>query len=121
MVGQDPPYRLCIGRYMELQFIRMELEAATIPFFVVGQHFGSLYPGMQMLWYNERSVVVPASYVEQAQEAIQHIHTYLVQPKRIWIRFKLRIIFEALLLGWLISAGKKKTSGNESNQVITMR
>lgn len=31
---------------MELLFIQMELEAEAIPHFVVGKHFGSLYPGM---------------------------------------------------------------------------
>lgn len=104
---------------MELLFIRMELEAAAIPFFVVGQHFGSLYPGMQMPWYNERSVVVPASYEEQAQEVIQHIRTYYSPTfENLDKGSKLRIIFEGLLLGWVIPAGNKKASGNVSNQVI---
>jgi hypothetical protein len=55
---------------MVLLFIQMELEAEAIPHFVVGQRFGSLYPGMQMPWYNERSVRVPIGTVDKAQEVV---------------------------------------------------
>lgn len=107
---------------MELLFIRMELEAAEIPFFVVGQHFGSLYPGMQMPWYNERSVLVPTSYVEQAQEVIQHIRAYYSPTfENLDNGSKLRIIFEALLLGWVIPAGNKKISSTMSGPETTIR
>lgn len=107
---------------MKLLFIRMELEAAEIPFFVVGQHFGSLYPGMQMPCYNERSVLVPAMYVDQALEVLQHLRAYYSPTfENLDNGSKLRIIFEALLLGWVIPAGNKKTSGIVSSPDKTMR
>lgn len=107
---------------MELLFIRMELEAAAIPFFVVGQHFGSLYPGMQIPAYNERSVRVPATHLHEALEVIQYIRAYYSPTfENLDKGSKLRIIFEALLLGWVIPAGNKKTSGIVSSPDKTMR
>jgi len=96
---------------MELQFIRLELEAADIPHFVVGQYFGSMYPGMQMPWYNERSVRVPTTCLNEALEVIQHVRSYYSPTfGNLVIKSKLRILLEALLFGWLIPAGSKKPS-----------
>ena len=107
---------------MELLFIRMELEATAIPFFVVGQHFGSLYPGMQMPSYNERSIRVPATYLDEALEVIQHVRAYYSPTfENLAKESKLRIICEALLLGWVIPAGNKKASGAVSNPDTTLR
>lgn len=99
---------------MELQFIRMELEAAGIPHFVVGQYFGSLYPGMQMAWYNERSVQVPGAYVMDAQEVIAHIRSYYNPAfANLTGKSKLRILLEMLLFGWIVPAGTKKRRGSD--------
>ena len=101
---------------MELLFIRMELEAAAIPFFVVGQHFGSLYPGMQMPSYNERSIRVHASFLDEALEVIQHVRSYYSPTfADLDTKSKFRILFEALFLGWVILAGSKKISGAMSS------
>lgn len=95
---------------MELLFIRMELEAATIPFFVVGQHFGSLYPGMQIPSYNERSIRVHTSYLDEALEVIQHVRSYYI-PTFVDLdkKSKFRILLEALFMGWVILASSKKS------------
>jgi hypothetical protein len=96
---------------MELLFIRLELEAADIPHFVVGQYFGSMYPGMQIPWYNERSVRVPATCLNEALEVIQHVRSYYSPTfGNLVIKSKLRIFLEALLFGWIIPAGSKKPS-----------
>lgn len=94
---------------LELIIIRMELEAEEIPCFVVGQHFGSLYPGVQIPWYNERSIQVPAEKAEAAEEAIQRVRAYY-EPSatNLSAKSKLRIFCEALLCGWAIPAGRKK-------------
>lgn len=96
---------------MELLFIQMELEAEAIPYFVVGQHFGSLYPGMQMPWYNERSVRVPIDAVPKAQEVIQRVRTYY-EPTSVNLdkKSRLRIFCETVLFGWVIPAGNKRPS-----------
>lgn len=96
---------------MELLFIQMELQAEAIPHLVVGQHFGSLYPGMQMPWYNERSVLVPINLVQEAQEVIRRVRAYY-EPVFVNLnkKSKLRIFCEAVLFGWVVPAGNKKPS-----------
>ena len=95
----------------ELIIIRMELEAEEIPCFVLGEHFGSLYPGVQIPWYNERSIQVRADDVPSAAEVIQRVRAFY-EPSAINLstRSKLRILCEALLCGWAIPAGSKKSS-----------
>lgn len=94
---------------MELLFIQMELEAEAVPHLVVGQHFGSLYPGIQIPWYNERSVQVPIDAVLKAHEVVQRVRIYY-EPSfvNIDIKSKLRIFCEAMLFGWIMPAGNKK-------------
>lgn len=96
---------------MELLFIQMELEAEAVPYFVVGQNFGSLYPGIQIPWYNECSVRVPIDAVDKAREVVRRVRTYY-EPTFINIdtKSKLRILCEAMLFGWIMPAGNKKHS-----------
>jgi len=98
---------------MEVFFIQMELDAEGIPHFVVGQHFGSLYPGMQIPWYNERSIQVLPENIHQAGEVIRRVRAYY-EPSFINLskKSKLRIFCEAVLFGWVIPAGSKKSSDN---------
>jgi hypothetical protein len=102
---------------MELMFIRMELEAEAIPHFVVGQHFGSLYPGMQMPWYNERSVRVPHGKAHEAEEVIRRVRAYY-EPSFVNLdkKSKLRIFCEAVLFGWVMPAGNKRPSNPPLNR-----
>jgi hypothetical protein len=96
---------------MELLFLRLELEASAIPHLIVGQHFGSLYPGMQMPWYNERSVRVPTTHMQEALEVIQHVRSYYSPTfENLAIKSKFRIFFEVLIFGWVMPAGNKKPS-----------
>jgi len=96
---------------MELLFIQMELEAEAIPHFVVGNHFGSLYPGMQLPWINERSIRVPVNRATEALEVIQRVRSYY-EPAFVNLRIKskLRILCEAILFGWVMPAGNKRPS-----------
>lgn len=95
---------------MELLFIRMELEAAGIPHLVLGQHFGSLYPGVQLPWYNERTVLVPEERLAEAQALIEAFRqTY--QPPSLGLsgRSRLRMLLEAVFFGWALPGGCKKS------------
>lgn len=58
---------------VELILIRSALEAAAIPHFIVGNYFGSLYPGIQPALYNERPVQTPPEYAAQAREIIEQL------------------------------------------------
>ena len=102
---------------MELLFIQMELDATSIPYFIVGQHFGSLYPGIQVPWYNERSVRVPTGLAEEAREVIEHIRSYY-EPAFVSLckRSKLRMLCEAMLFAWVMPAGSKRPSNPSFKQ-----
>jgi len=101
---------------MELLFIQMELEAEAIPHFVVEKHFGSLYPGMQMPWYNERSVRVPVRRAEEALKVIQRVRAYY-EPGSVNLdkNSKLRIFCEALFFDWVMPVGNKRPSNPTFN------
>jgi len=96
---------------MEVLFIQMELDAEGIPHFCVGQHFGSLYPGIQIPWYNERSIQVLPENIHQAEKVVRRVRTYY-KPSftNLNKKSKLRIFCEAVLFGWVVPAGSKKTS-----------
>lgn len=93
----------------ELLLLEMELEALGIPYFVVGRHFGSLYPGVQVPWYNERSIRVGASHLAEAEAVVEHVRSYY-EPAAVNLtgRSKLRIFCEAIVAGWAVPAGKKR-------------
>ena len=98
---------------MELLFIRMALEAEGIPYLVVGDGFGSLYPGVQLPIFNERPVRVNASDVERAIEVIGEVRKdFDPVSSNLAGRSKLRIVLEAILFGWFVPGGKRRSSSN---------
>lgn len=108
---------------LELIIIRIELEAEEIPCFVLGEHFGSLYPGVQIPWYNERSIQVPTANASAAAAVIQRVRAYY-EPTSINLstKSKLRIFCEALLCGWAVPGGSKRparSAGQSDDQPPT--
>jgi hypothetical protein len=95
---------------MELLFIRMTLEAEGIPFLVVGEGFGGLYPGVQVPIFNERPVRVRTSDGERAVEAIERLRQDLEPASSdLGAGSKIRIILETLLFGWFLPGGKRRS------------
>jgi len=96
---------------MELLFIRMALEADGIPFLVVGDGFGSLYPGVQLPIFNERPVRVDASDRDRSMEVIGEMRKH-VDPvsSELAGSSKVRIVVETLIFGWFVPAGKRQGS-----------
>ena len=96
------------GDEMEQIFIVSALERAEIPFFIIGQYFGGLYPGIQISAYNERSIAVPTSYVEEAVEVIEDVRSNFVSPSdNLKTTSKFRMLFELILFGWVMPYGNK--------------
>ena len=94
---------------MEQMFIVASLEAAEIPYFVKGYYFGSLYPGMVVPWYNERTICVPRNYIEEASEIVLDLRSkYELQVENISIYSKLRMLLEGIILSWVMPYGKKR-------------
>lgn len=80
------------------------LDAHDIPHFIQGSGFGGLFPGPQIGSYNTRRLLVPHSCVDRARELLadlaQETPESPTPPQGIWP--KLRLVLEALLLGWFI-------------------
>ena len=57
----------------ELMILIAALKAADIPFFVIGQNFGSLFPGAPITGANDRAIQVPEEHVETAMCLINDI------------------------------------------------
>jgi hypothetical protein len=96
---------------MELLFIRMALDAEGIPYLVVGDGFGSLYPGVQLPIFNERPVRVNASDAERAVEVIREVRKdFDPVSANLDGSSKLRIVLETMLFGWFVPGGKRRRS-----------
>lgn len=100
---------------MELLFIRMALEADGIPFLIVGDGFGSLYPGVQVPIFNERPVRVRVSDRNRAIEVIGEARKdFDPVSSGLSARSKLRILVETIIFGWFVPGGKRRESSNKS-------
>ena len=101
---------------LEQLFIISLLEEVGIPYFIVGQNFGSLYPGIQIPWYNQRSIRVPSSYLDFACEVVEGFRaTYVSPSENIAARSKLRMGLEVLFCGWIVPGGKKRPNKGGSD------
>ena len=65
---------------IEQMFIVSALESAEIPYFINAQRFGSLYPGIQIPWYNERAIRVPPSCAKIAIQIVEDLRSKYVSP-----------------------------------------
>lgn len=97
---------------MELAFLVCVLNREDIPYLIIGQNFGSLFPGVQISSYNERTIQVPECFAERAIEAINEFRKIDVRNEQTFtLTSKIRMLAEAVLFGWFFPAGTKKTSG----------
>jgi len=98
----------------EVMFLRALLQHSEIPFYIIGENFGSLYPGIQVASYNERRFVVAAEYLEDAQ-ALLIGHRNLYEPSfvNLPVKSRIRIVVEALTFGWCFPSGSKKNHQQE--------
>ena len=94
---------------LEQMFIVSALEAAGIPYFILGEYFGGIYPGVQIAWYNERTIKVPAPFIESARQLVEEVRADYVSPADdLTVPSKFRMLAEAIIFGWFIPGGKKK-------------
>jgi len=96
---------------MELALQISILESEDIPYFVRGQHFGSLYPGPQIASYNERTIMVPEQFIERSTKLLcefQEIENDSYQSYS--VLSKVRMVIETIIFAWFIPGGKKVIS-----------
>ncbi len=96
----------------ELAVMLCTLEVHGIPAFVQGGHFGALYPGPQIAFYNARRVMVPCAYAAEAREALA-IFTQPLEPaisRQPSILDKLRIILECVFFGWFVPGNRSRAA-----------
>jgi len=95
----------------EVMFIRALLQSADITFHIVGENFGSLFPGLQIPSYNERRFLVNKEDAERAFELLrEHRQDYVSVSTNLDAKSKWRIVLETLFLGWSVPSGTKKNS-----------
>ena len=100
---------------VEQMLLVSELELAGIPYFINAEYFGGLYPGIQIPWYNERSIRVPPSCYEEATNLIAEFRgSYTLQSEGLDTTSRFRMLAEAILFGWVMPCGKKKMPSNKS-------
>lgn len=57
----------------EVMFIRALLQHQDIPFHIVGENFGSLFPGVQISSYNERIFRVAEADFDRATHLLNQV------------------------------------------------
>ena len=93
----------------EVMFLRAILEINEIQFFIIGEHFGALYPGIQIPSYNERRFVAQEEQRDQARAILSgHRKTFEPTGSNLAVKSKLRIIIETFLFGWCVPNGTKQ-------------
>jgi hypothetical protein len=94
----------------ELAIVLCLLEAHGIPAFVQGGHFGALYPGPQIAFYNARRVLVPDSCAADAREALAELaaHAEHAQTSTLSALDKVRIVLETFLAGWFVPGHRRR-------------
>jgi len=94
---------------VEQMLLVAELEFSGIPYFIKAEYFGALYPGIQIPWYNEKTIMVPPSCYEEAINLITKFREgYTPQSEGLDTTSKFRMLVEAILFGWIMPYGKKK-------------
>ena len=66
----------------ELIFIRSLLEAEGIPYYVQNEHFGSMYSGAYLRNFNEKTIMVPEEFWDEAKEMILSINDNAVIERK---------------------------------------
>ncbi len=96
---------------MELSFLICILNREEIPHLIIGQHFGSIIPGLQIASYNERTIQVPKEFEERAIEVVDEFRNMDVRLEQTYaLTSKIRTIIEAIFFGWFIPGGTKRPS-----------
>jgi hypothetical protein len=94
---------------VEVMFIHARLQSHSIPFTLLGENFGSLYPGVQIAMYNERRFLVPEEFFDQARDVLAaHRENYEPGFVNLEVKSKIRILLETIIWGWCIPYGIKK-------------
>ena len=94
---------------MEKVFILMALESEGIPALVIGDNFGSLYPGVQIASYNERTIRVPESDYNRAVEVLKELRKeFVYSSSNLALSSVARILLEAAVFGWFFPFGSKR-------------
>ncbi len=108
------------GGIAELVHFESVLIAAQIPYFVLNRHFGGLYPGPQIPWYNESRILVASQDIEKTRELIadvikeQGFNSSRQNPTHI-----LRMVAEFLAFGWCVPSDRSTGSVNKSSNMDT--
>ena len=57
----------------ELVFLKSVFEADDIPYYVLNDNFGSVYPGIYAKGFNSKTIMVPEEYYDEAKDIIKSV------------------------------------------------
>jgi len=109
---------------VELMVVKSLLEAAEIPFYVHNEHFGGLYIGPQIQYFNQRMVMVPPEFESAAREVLSDLikesgqcdpsSAYPETGRSLWQ--KVRMVIEVLFFFWTVPGPRKNRKDNTSKR-----
>ena len=97
---------------IQLAVLRSIFDAEDIPIFVHNDHFGSMRPGVQIELFNRKTIMVPERYFEKSCEILRSYlenlepETHEISSNSYSASDKLRMVFEALVFGWIMPGNK---------------
>ena len=102
----------------ELVFLRSMFEASGMPYYVLNEHFGSMYSGAYMSSLNAKTIMVPDEVYEDARDLIRSVKGDAVfEEDRGGDEGSgegpLETVLNFLTLGWLFPASGKKKGGKD--------
>jgi len=101
----------------DLSIVESLLEANGINYYVFNKNFGSLYPGVQIDYFNARTIMVPEEEFDRARDVlIENYELEEEKPKRNSFFDNLRIFLEALFFGWFVSGKKRSERKTDTNE-----
>ncbi|MBI5190754.1 MAG: DUF2007 domain-containing protein [Nitrospirae bacterium] len=93
---------------VQLALVKGILETEEIPYYVLNDHFGSMWAGAQIELYNQKAVMVDDADAERARGVLGAFESYPQEPEEsqdspatsLWD--KIRMVLEVLLFGWIM-------------------
>jgi len=94
---------------VDLALAESLLAAENIPYFVHNNHFGSLYPGVQIELFNVRTIMVADEDVFRSRKALADLLAPDLEPALPLSPGQIfRMLFEAIAFGWFFPAKRRK-------------
>ncbi|PLX78309.1 MAG: hypothetical protein C0616_14910, partial [Desulfuromonas sp.] len=112
---------------VQLAMLKGLFESEGIHFFVHNDNFGSMSPGIRIVLFNKKTIMVQEQDLDRAQEILRNFLDNIEETEpepgsgssNYSLLDKCRMVIEALLFGWVMPGKRwqrKKKSGDQSTE-----